>query len=112
MKKIILLALFFISCNSYAYKDCDRPVKRLWSGDSPNKIYVTYTDGFADAGMKLEYVNNDEQIVSRTLSIIMAGAMGGKSIRFRYSEGTDESAATCTPTVDQKLIGAWLIISE
>jgi hypothetical protein len=88
--------------------DCVRTVYRVWSGSDPNQVFVEYTDGFASAAMALAYVNNDQSVVNRTLSIILAGTLAGRTISFRYLEGVDGSPASCSPTVYQKLIGAWV----
>ena len=92
-----------------AIADCSRPIQAVWSGYDGNRIYVLYRDGFAPAGMMLTYVNNDEHVANRTLSVILAGQLGGKSVIFRYLEGEDGSPPSCTPAVTQKRIGAWVM---
>jgi len=99
--------MFGVVSQSYAL-DCTRPVKNLWSGYDSNRIYVIHGDGYAASGMKLEYVGNDEAAINRTLSVIMSGIMAGKTVTFRYSCGVDNSPPSCTPSVTQKLIGAWV----
>lgn len=108
MKKLLLLSsLMFYSTQAFSL-DCTRPIKNLWSGYDANRIYVIHGDGYSNSGMKLEYVNNDNAVLNRTLSIIMSGSMANKTITFRYSGGEDGSAPSCTPTVPQKLVGAWV----
>lgn len=88
--------------------DCVRPIARVFSGHDGNKIYVIYTDGFANAGMTLSDVDNDEQAVNRTLAVILSGYLAERTITFRYVAGQDGSAASCTPSVTQRLVGAWV----
>lgn len=108
MKKLpLILCILFYSTNAFSL-DCTRPIKNLWSGYDPNRIYVIHGDGYSNSGMKLEYVNNDEAVLNRTLSIIMSASMSNKTITFRYTGGVDGSVPSCTPTVQQKLIGAWI----
>jgi len=109
MKKIYTVIILIASIsNAWAFVDCPRPVSKVWSGDVTNRIAVLHSDSFQSSLMTLEYVNNDDKVIDRVLSVILSGAMGGKTITFRYSAGTDGSPASCTPTVPQKLIGAWV----
>lgn len=108
MKKTMLTLILTVYASASYGLDCTRPIKNVWSGFDGHKVYVIHGDGFANSGMRLEYVNNDDAVINRTLSIIMSAGMASKSISFRYSGGDDGSAASCTPTVTQKLIGAWV----
>ena len=83
----------------------------MWPGpffEAGAKIYVRYADGYGDAAMSLAYVNNDEQVIKRTLAAILSAHLSGRSLTFRYVEGQDRSAQSCTPTVTQKLTGVWV----
>jgi hypothetical protein len=105
---VIIVLIFPASSFNALALDCVRPIQHVWSGYDGNKIYVIYADGYQAAGMQLAYVGNDEHIVNRTLSVILSGHIAGKSVTFRYEGGADGSAPSCTPTVVQKLIGAWV----
>src|SRR5712692_2628800 len=91
--------LLLTGFKAYASVDCIRPVATVWSGYDENRIYVVYRDQYAHAGMRLVDVANDERVVSRTLSVILAGHLTGRTITFRYSQGSDGSTPSCTPTV-------------
>jgi hypothetical protein len=112
MRKIhaaaIGLAILSTTSSAGASVDCPRPVAYIWSGADPNQIFVSYSDGYAPAGMQLAFVGNDQSAVNRTLSLLLAGHLASKTIIFRYSEGFDGSPASCTPTAWQKLIGVWI----
>lgn len=104
----ILFLLLSVASHDVFALDCARPIARVFSGYDGNKIYVIYSDGFANAGMNLSDVDNDEQVVNRTLAIILSGHLAERTITFRYAAGQDGSAASCTPTVTQRLVGAWV----
>lgn len=99
--------MIFLCAQSFAL-DCLRPVKKLWSGFDNNRIYVIHGDGYSNSGMSLDSVNQDEAVVNRTLSMIMSGAVAGKTITFRYQSTQDGSPVSCTPSAQQNFIGAWI----
>jgi len=89
---------------------CDRPIGRIFTGYtlSTSKIHIEHDDGFSASIVRLPYVNNDEKIVDRILSVLLAAKMGRKEVRFRYLKGEDDSVASCTPKVSQILEAVWL----
>jgi hypothetical protein len=102
------LVVLSTSMSAGAFVECPRPVAYIWAGSDANQIFITYSDGYAPAGMQLAFVGNDQSVVNRTLSMLLAGHLASKTIVFRYSEGFDGSTASCTPTAWQKLIGVWI----
>lgn len=110
MKHCIFLSclLYFATSNAYGYVECTRPIATIWSGYDNYRIYVQFNDSYAPAGMTLADVGNDEKVVDRALSIILSGYLTGKNITMRYSHGANGSAPSCSPTVIQEVIGAWI----
>ena len=110
LKFIPVLLLIFISVNASASIDCERPIKRVFTGYtlSGSKIHVEHGDGYAASVVQLPYVNGDEKIVDRILSTILAAHMGSKKIEFRYLKGINNSSASCQPTVNQITEAVWL----
>jgi len=105
---IFALAISWASANAFGFADCTRPIQSVWTGYDGARIYIKYSDGFSGAAMSLDYVNNDEQVVNRTLAAILAAQLAGRTVTFRYDAGQDGSPATCTPGVAQKLSGVWV----
>ncbi len=108
MKKvncIFATILLMFSMTAQSVVQCQRPVLKIWAGKDGNKIYVIHGDGFGNSGMKLESVDNDNEVINRALSIILAGHMADRKITFRYNAG-----ASCTPSssTTQQFIGAWV----
>ena len=111
VRSFIVIGISFSSLTqAIEMLDCVRPMKKIFTGytTSGSKIYIQYSDGFSVARMRMEDINNDEEIVNRVLSILMAGHVSGRTVISRYSGGEDGSAPSCTPSVDQKLISAWI----
>lgn len=88
--------------------DCTRPVSRVWSGNNGYQIYVMFSDGKSPAGMMLADAANDQAVINRTLSVILAGHVSGRPVTLRYTVGSDGSVATCAPAVLQRFSGAWI----
>jgi hypothetical protein len=109
MKKTSLVTSIFILglfCNqSFAVVECKRPISKVWSGNDANKIYVIHGDGYGGgSGMNLASADNDNNIINRTLSMILAGHMASKQVIFRYQDGS-----SCTPSSGtQQFIGVWV----
>ena len=109
-KNITVAALFLFFSQSVFAIECTRPIKRIFTGytTSTSKIHVEHGDGYAASVVRLPYVNNDEKIVDRILSVLLAAHMGGKQITFRYLQGDNGSEASCTPSVSQITQAVWL----
>ena len=111
MKKLIIAILFFgcVIENVFAV-DCARPIKKIFTGysASTSKIHIEYSDGYAGALVRLQFVGNDEKAVDRILSVLMAGHLSGKVIHSRYETGVDGSAPSCTPATTQALSAVWI----
>lgn len=109
-KMFAVVSLVLMPVISIADIDCRRPVKKIFTGHSPttSKIHVEYGDGYAPAAMRLPYVNNDEEVVNRTLQLLLAGHLSGRHIISRYSGGLDGSMPSCTPSSTQALVAAWI----
>ena len=106
MKK--LLILFVISFSSMAMSlDCTRPIKSIRTAAMDNKVYVIHDDGFANSGMQLQNVGNDNEVINRTLSLLLTAHVSGKTVKFRYIT-TNGNAATCTPSATQQFVGAFI----
>jgi hypothetical protein len=108
--KLSLFLFVFFSSQSVFSAECDRPIDRIFTGYTPStsKIHIEHGDGFSASVVRLPYINNDEKIVDRILSVLLAAKMGEKDVRFRYLKGEDNSAASCTPEVSQILQAVWL----
>ena len=106
----LLLVIVLLPEAALAYKDCTRPITRVWAGYDPNgnRVYVQHGDGYGDSELRAPFVGNDVQIIDRILSVILSAKLSNKDVTFRYEQGADGSAASCTPTVKQQLIGAWI----
>ena len=109
-KSFAVVSLLLVPVVSLADIDCRRPIKRIFTGhtDTTSKIHIEYSDGYAPAAMRLLYVNNDEEVVNRTLQLLLAGPLSGRHVVSRYAGGLDGSEASCTPRSIQALIAAWI----
>ena len=103
--------LFFLFVTIFAAqanaKECTRPIERIFTGytSTTSKIHIEHGDGFAASIVRLPYVNNDEKIVDRILSVLMAAHMAGRSVKFRYAQGD----AVCRPQGVQPISAVWLL---
>ena len=88
--------------------DCTRPISGIFTGNSGCYIYVEYKDGFSSACMTPPDAGNDPQIINRTLGVMLAGYIAGKTVTIRYSGGVDGSPPSCTPTAWQRITGAFV----
>lgn len=90
--------------------DCKRPVKRIFTGytETTSKIHVEYSDGYAAAAMRMQFIGNDEEVVNRTLGMLLAGHMSGRTLYSRYISGLDGSEPSCTPSTNQALVAVWV----
>lgn len=109
-KMFAVVSLLVAPAVSVADVDCRRPIKKIFTGHTPtsSKIHIEYGDGYAPAAMRLAYVNNDEEVVNRTLQLLLAGHLSGRHIVSRYVAGLDGSAPSCTPSSTQALVAAWI----
>ena len=114
MKKfVIVLCVCFFSGSAMAL-ECFRPIERIFTGYtvSTSKIHIDHGDGYAASVVRLRYVNNDEKIVDRLLTVILTAHMtgkGDKGIWFRYASGVDGSEPSCKSTgVMQAVEAVWL----
>lgn len=100
--KYLGIFLVALAAKSYSVVECERPIEKIWTGDDPHKLYVVHGDSYAPSGMRLEDVG-DNEIINRTLSILLAAHISGKRSVFRYANGS-----SCTPTSAQQIIGVWI----
>lgn len=107
MKKKVMLGVALLMATSSALAiECIRPIERIFTGYtvSESKIHVEHGDGYAASAVRLSSVNNDEKIVDRILSVLLAAHMGGREVKFRYPGTT----ASCTPTTNQLVEAVWI----
>lgn len=114
-KSVCLPIVFALACYSSgalaATKECKRPIKRIFTGysSSTSKIHIDHGDGYKASVVQLPYVNNDDKIVDRILSTLLAAHMGGRPVIFRYLKGADGSEASCeSTTTNQITLAVWI----
>jgi hypothetical protein len=110
IRKITVSVLILLVSQQALATQCKRPIKKIFTGytASTSKIHVDHGDGYAASVVRLPHVNNDEKIVDRILSVLLAAHLGGREVTFRYSQGEDGSAASCSPTVSQLTQAVWI----
>ncbi len=83
------------------------PLRRVWAGYDGARIYVQFDDGYSDAVMNLADVASDEQIVNRSLAMLVAAVTAGRPVTLRYISGQDGSSgnlhADCSAEDDRGL---------
>lgn len=105
VKAFFILAIFI--SNTAMAVDCIRPIKSIRTASMDNKLYVIHGDAYANSGMQLANVGNDNEVINRTLSLLLSAHLSGKVATFRYID-TNGAAATCTPSATQQFIGAFI----
>jgi hypothetical protein len=87
--------------------DCARPIAGVFTGNTGQActIYVAFKDGFSAACMTYADPGNDQPILNRTLGVLLAGYLAGKTVTIRYSGGVDGSQPSCTPSTWQRITG-------
>ena len=108
--KIILFVIIAFFSQAASATECKRPIKKIFTGytASTSKIHIEHGDGHDSSVVRLSHVNNDEKIVDRILSVLLAAHLAGRDVTFRYAQGLDGSPASCQPTVDQLTQAVWL----
>ena len=109
IRSLFFLALF-ISNTAVAVSwdiDCVRPIKSIRTAAMDYTLYVIHGDGYANSGMQLTNVENDNEVINRTLSLLLTAHISGKVAIFRYVD-TNGAEATCTPSATQQFIGAFI----
>ncbi len=66
--------------------------------------------GFNEISKLMSYADpgTDQQILNRTLGVMLAGYIAGKTVTIRYSGGVDGSPPSCTPATWQRITGAFV----
>jgi hypothetical protein len=107
---IFSVFIYLYSASAHAWVDCTRPINKLWTGHNTGetRVYVIHGDGYPDSLMRPSAIANDDAIMDRVLSVILYAKTSNKTVTFRFDKGEDNSAASCTPTVRQIIIGAWI----
>src|SRR6266705_866074 len=102
--------LLLTSLSALGDIDCTRPISGIFTANNGNacNIYVEYKDGFSAACMTYADPGTDQQILNRTLGVMLAGYIAGKTVTIRYSGGVDGSPPSCTPTTWQRITGAFV----
>jgi len=106
--RILLIGFFlFVSAPVSANEFCIRPIKSISVNESI--IDIEHGDGYQRSVMKPEWVNGNIDLINRTLSVLLAAKSTSKSVRFLYSAAHNDTAASCTPSLVQKLIGVTIL---
>lgn len=107
MRKIICASLLSIfTYNVYAAIDCQKPIERIYAGH--DVLFVMHGNGYSWSRMRIDYVDNDQEVLNRTLSMMLTAKASGETLIFRYTEGIDGSPASCTNNIKQKFVGVWI----
>lgn len=109
LSKLIVVAILMFGSFGVFALDCERPIGNIYVGydDGKNQVYVKHGDGYGPSRILPEYVGDNENIMNRALSVLLAGKATGQPVMFRYSEGVQGEVASCTPEKLQKLHGVW-----
>lgn len=110
MKKILIAPLILLFANVASATQCNRPIEKIFTGytTSTSKIHVEHGDGYAASVVRLPFVNNDEKIVDRILSVLLTAHMAGRQVTFRYAEDLNGGSGSCTPSVNQIVEAVWI----
>ena len=112
MNKLILIFMMSVSVSALAITTvgCERSIAKIRQGNhSANLVYIEHGDGYANSGMQLTNIDDNEKIIDRTLSMLLAAHIAGKKITFSYIN-TGSGAPTCKPELPntQQFIGVEL----
>ena len=108
LKLITFTSLVAFSIASQAQVNCVRPIKSI--ATSATTIDIDHGDGYQRSVMSLNWNDNDQDLMSRTLSIVLAASLAGKDVRFTYSSAHNGTGASCKPVLIQKLTSVQIIL--
>jgi|GEM_PF-5235883 len=110
MFRVILTLALCGFCMLVQAKECNRPIKRIFTGftTTTSKIHIEHGDGYQPSVVRLPQVNNDEKIVDRILSVVLAAHLSKTPVTFRYASTISGKPATCKPIEGQYIQAVWI----